>query len=274
MDEEQHELKERRRVQNLQAQRRCRWRKKTSHDVILCNTSQSEGHTDNAVDGFQLSPELNWNLLETLSGPTKPGFEDFCDDGDFRSSSMALPTPSTLSPTDDMVPGMAPSHHKANLGLFLDLDLQSAPDHSLTQPGDSSDRSSWQSRNVPGYTAGTVPYDTVQPYPRPTYPGSEQGKNQVQKRRGPPTFGSTQPSTAPARVGDGGTKSGCCVAHKARTMVSDVQKLYKFGLQFGLVAEDDEIQECLRFLKRRFGEITECCSSAVSNSRLGESDLD
>ncbi|KAF2715972.1 hypothetical protein K431DRAFT_316874 [Polychaeton citri CBS 116435] len=56
--------------------------------------------------------------------------------------------------------------------------------------------------------------------------------------------------------------SGCCVAHKAATMVTNLQELYTFGLRFGLLSTgDDDIEDSLDFLKERFGEMSQCSNS-------------
>lgn len=51
----------------------------------------------------------------------------------------------------------------------------------------------------------------------------------------------------------------CCVAHKAEMMISDVQKLCKFGVRFGLLeVEDKDVYDCLNLLKAKFQEMARC----------------
>jgi hypothetical protein len=57
-------------------------------------------------------------------------------------------------------------------------------------------------------------------------------------------------------------------------MISDVQKLCKFGARFGLLkSEDKEVQECLSFLKIRLHDMAECPNGDVfyCSSSDGES---
>ncbi|KAF4963706.1 hypothetical protein FSARC_8303 [Fusarium sarcochroum] len=73
-------------------------------------------------------------------------------------------------------------------------------------------------------------------------------------------------------IDKGANRPPCCVAHKAEMMVSDLQKLWRFGLQFGFFeAEDKEIQYCLGFLRGRLRQMSECpnmnrCCSNPSDS--------
>ena len=47
-------------------------------------------------------------------------------------------------------------------------------------------------------------------------------------------------------------RGNCCVAHKAELVVSDVQKLCKFRVRFGLlVVEDDQVQQGLSLVRRK-----------------------
>ena len=73
----------------------------------------------------------------------------------------------------------------------------------------------------------------------------------------------------------GSNEAVCCVAHKAVKMISEVQKLCKFGARFGfLKAEDKEVQGCLVFLKARLDDLAQCPNGDVLywSSSDGESD--
>jgi hypothetical protein len=63
----------------------------------------------------------------------------------------------------------------------------------------------------------------------------------------------------------------CCVAHKAAMMISDVQKLCKFGVRFGLLrVEDNEVQNCLSFLRRRLRDMSQCSNRGDFYSSASE----
>ncbi|KAK2051437.1 hypothetical protein LY76DRAFT_640130 [Colletotrichum caudatum] len=67
---------------------------------------------------------------------------------------------------------------------------------------------------------------------------------------------------------------GCCVAHKAGEMVSDLQKLYSYGVRFGFFEdEDDEVEDCLCFLKRRLKEMGQCSDGDAGFSSDSNSDV-
>jgi hypothetical protein len=58
-------------------------------------------------------------------------------------------------------------------------------------------------------------------------------------------------------------------------MISDVQKLCKFGVRFGLlVVEDKEVDDCLRLLKTKFQEMANCPTRDGFDSNSSDSDAD
>ncbi|KAH8200217.1 hypothetical protein TruAng_005609 [Truncatella angustata] len=64
-------------------------------------------------------------------------------------------------------------------------------------------------------------------------------------------------------------------SHKAEMMISDVQELCKFGLRFGLlVTEDNELRDCLSFLRGKLREMSRCSNKSVHYSSSSDEDID
>lgn len=57
-------------------------------------------------------------------------------------------------------------------------------------------------------------------------------------------------------------------------MVADLQRLYNYGLYFGFFeTEDDEVEDCLGFLKAKLKEMAQCPSGNAVHSSLSNSDV-
>lgn len=69
--------------------------------------------------------------------------------------------------------------------------------------------------------------------------------------------------------------AGCCVAHRAEMMVSDVQELCRFGVRFGLLeVEDNEVQNCLGFLRGKLRAMSQCSNNDADYSSSSYSDVE
>lgn len=55
-------------------------------------------------------------------------------------------------------------------------------------------------------------------------------------------------------------ETGCCVAHRASAMISDLHQLYDFGIRYRLLPrEDGEIKKGLELVEQRFGQMAKNC---------------